>query len=548
MNPMLRGKSGLALCFTIVFIIHVSLGISFGKNEINIIPEPKSIEILDGSIQFDKLMITYDNNSLLELKSYLEKLLWDQFKISTITERQGEGKRLLLELASGFIQEEAYALKVSTENIKIIASDPHGVFNGIQSFIQLLYAGKSPTGIYEIKQCRINDAPRFDWRGFMLDESRHFYGKEKVKQTLDLMALHKLNIFHWHLTDAPGWRIEIKKYPKLIEIGSVGNQTDPNAPATYYTQQEIEEIVAYAAERYIQVIPEIDMPGHLSAAMLAYPVYSGGGTKRYPNFTINPGKEESYQFLTDILKEISILFPAPYIHIGGDEVSFGNKEWSTDTHVIQLKKDNNLTDLKSVEHYFIRRMYDSVVSLNKKFVGWDEIANTKVGVEESVVMWWRHKHQDVLMNLIQHDYNIILCPRIPMYLDFDQDESHKFGRRWQGEYCDLEKVYKFPDELNINIENAKIQGIQGNLWTNRISSEQSFDFMTWPRLTAIAEAGWTKQEQKDYTYFLQKLKGMMQVYDAYGLYYFDYFNPSTRDEPDGSGPPRWQENHLKAIK
>ena len=517
---------------------------TFGGSEINIIPEPMEIEILDGSIQFDKLTITTNDQSLHPIKSYIEHQLFNKFHITFARGAQLTEQNLMLEISDEVANEEGYVLSINSNNIRIKASDPHGIFNGVQSLLQLLYAGKTDSDGYELAQCKISDEPRFVWRGFMLDESRHFYGKEKVKQTLDLMALHKLNVFHWHLTDAPGWRIEIKKYPKLTEIGAKGNQSDPKAPMAFYSQEDIKEIVVYAAERYIQVIPEIDMPGHLSAAMLAYPEYSGGGTKRYPNFTINPGKEETYQFLTDILMEVSGLFSAPYIHIGGDEVSFGNKQWATDPHVKKLQEQNNLVSLKEVEYYFINRMYDTIVSMNKVFMGWDEVTFAKIEKENSAVMWWRHDKEELLHELIKDDYNIILCPRIPMYLDFDQKKSHQYGRKWGGDFCELDNVYGFPDGLDINIADSRIMGIQGNLWTNRISSENSFDFMTWPRLTAIAESAWTNPEQKNFDQFLLKLNGMHQIYDDFDLFYFDYFNPQRRQEPEGSGPQRWQENHV----
>ena len=530
--------------FFAIMIVQVTIGKSPGSDEINIIPEPQHVELLGGTIQFSNLTVTLKNQSLSQIKRYVENDLDQTFKIISKNENEKSKKILILELVDAFEHQEAYSLSVSSEEIKIKASDPHGVFNGIQSLVQLLYAGKAASGGYELKKCKIIDEPRFAWRGFMLDESRHFYGKEKVKQTLDLMALHKLNIFHWHLTDAPGWRIEINKYPKLTEIGSKGNQSNPTASAAFYTQEEIREIVAYAAARFIQIVPEIDMPGHLSAAMLAYPEYSGGGTKRYPNFTINPGKEGTYRFLTDILKEVSLLFPAPYIHIGGDEVSFGNQQWAKDSHVIKLQKQNDLKNSKEVENYFLNRMYDTIVSMNKTFVGWDEVATAQVEKKNSLVMWWRHDKVDLLHEIIKVDYNVVLCPRIPMYLDFDQDASNKYGRRWKGEFCDLEKIYKFPDALDIDMVSTKILGIQGNLWTNRISSEESYDYMTWPRLSAMAEAAWTIQKQKDFNQFLKKLKEIHRVYDAFGLYYFDYFNPQKHGEPEGSGPQRWQKNHL----
>ncbi len=244
----------------------------------------------------------------------------------------------------------------------------------------------------------------------MLDESRHFFGEEKVKQLLDIMAFHKLNIFHWHLTDVPGWRIEIRKYPKLTAIGGTGNHNDPQAPAKYYTQEQIREIVKYAGERYIQIVPEIDMPGHAGASNRAYPEFSGGGSKAYPEFTFNPGKEETYSYLTDILKEVTELFPSPYIHLGGDEVNFGNQQWNTNKQVKALMKKNNLPDLKAVEQYFIRRMADTIKSLNKTAIGWDEIIDSKINPEDVIVMWWRHDKPGQLKSALENNYKVVLCP------------------------------------------------------------------------------------------------------------------------------------------
>lgn len=534
-------KSTLQKCI-IVFVIIFSISKKiYGQNQLSIIPQPSQIEFYDGAIILDEIAISINHKSLGHIESFLLERIENKYHLNK--NNSPEAKAIELLLIDENWKDEVYELVVNSDKITIKASDDHGVFNGVQTLLQMIYHANTHSSFIKLPLCKINDQPRFSWRGFMLDESRHFYGKEKVKQTLELMAMHKLNVFHWHLTDAPGWRIEIKKYPKLTGIGAVGNQSNPNSPTAFYTQDEIREIVDFATDRFITVIPEIDMPGHLSAAMLAYPEYSGGGTEKYPNFTINPAKNESYEFLMDIIKELEDMFPAPYIHIGGDEVSFGSSQWAKDPDVIKLQEKYELLDLKEVEHFFIRRMYDSLSSLNKTLIGWDEVANAKIPINNSVVMWWRHKHTNVLHDLIQNNYQVVLCPRIPMYLDFVQDSAHQYGRRWQGEFCDLEKVYDFPVHLNIDYQNAKILGIQGNLWTNRISSEESYDYQTWPRLSAIAEAAWTDESNKDFIQFLKKLKKMHQVYDEYNLYYYDYFNPTKRMEPEGSGPQRWQENH-----
>lgn len=280
--------------------------------------------------------------------------------------------------------DESYRLEVTQDSILIDAASAKGVFYARQALEQLARHGKG-----KIRCCRIYSSPHYAWRGFMLDESRHFFGKEKVKQYLDLMALLHLNVFHWHLTDEPGWRIEIKKYPKLTEIGAVGNWHDAQAAPQFYTQDDIREIVAYAAERQIMVVPEFDMPGHATAVCRAYPEVSGGGEGRWKHFTFHPCKEETYRFISDVLDEIVALFPAPYIHIGGDEVHYGNQNWFTDPEIQNFIKEKGLVNETGLEHYFIRRAADLVAAKGKKMIGWDEIVDAGISPSKALVMWWR---------------------------------------------------------------------------------------------------------------------------------------------------------------
>ena len=367
----------------------------------------------------------------------------------------------------------------------------------------------------------------------MLDESRHFFGKEKVKQILDLMAFHKLNIFHWHLTDVPGWRIEIKQYPKLTTVGAIGNHSNPNAPAQFYTQDDVREIVQYAADRFIEIIPEIDMPGHATAANRAYPEFSGGGSERYPDFTFNPAKKETYTYLTNILREVAELFPSEYIHIGGDEVHFGNAHWKIAPEVQQLMKEQHLQDLKAVESYFIQRMADSVKIIGKKTVGWDEIVDHGLSQENSLVMWWRHNLPEKLKTALNENYDVVLCPRIPLYFDFVQDKLHKFGRKWGDAFAPLDLVYTFPpDTLPGFIQHYnQIKGLQGDVWTERIKNNYRLDYMINPRLSAMAEAAWTKEENKDYDDFLNRLKPMILYLEKQRIGFYNPFLPEATPEP-----------------
>lgn len=430
--------------------------------------------------------------------------------------------------------EEAYRMTISAGGIKVEAGHAQGCFYGLQSTLQLLNEAR---GKGSLQHAVINDQPRFAWRGIMLDESRFFFGKEEVKQILDFMALHKLNKFHWHLTDAPGWRIEIREFPLLTTVGGIGNHVDPDAPAKYYTQAEITEIVRYAEERYIEVIPEIDMPGHATAAVKAYPEYSGGGSERYPEFTFNPGKDATYSFLTKILREVAGLFPSQYIHIGGDEVHFGNEQWSKLPDVLRLMDQHKLENLVDVEHYFLHRMADSIKTIGKTVFGWDEVVTAGLSNDNTAVMWWRHDKPELLKVSLEKNYQVVLCPRIPLYFDFVQHESHSHGRKWTGNYAPIEKVYRFPAmDLTggIPADNPLVMGIQANVWTETIHTPERLQFMLYPRLSALAEAAWTSDERKDFEDFSSRLEIMMQLYHKKGIRFYDYRKSGS--DPEVHGP------------
>jgi hexosaminidase len=277
------------------------------------------------------------------------------------------------------------------------------------------------------------------------------------------------------------------------------------------------------------------MPGHAAAANRAYPEFSGGGSEAYPEFTFHPAKEGTYGYLTDIIREISELFPASDIHLGGDEVHFGNQQWATDKQVQSLMKKMNLSDLKAVEKYFINRMADSVKSLQRKMLGWDEIVDSEVDRENAIVMWWRHDKPEQLKKAFENKYNVILCPRIPLYFDFVQHESHKWGRRWRGAFADIEKVYAFPPDTlpGFNEFNDQILGIQANVWTETIVDDRRLDFMIYPRISALSEAAWTNAGNKNYEDFLERLKFMLLFYEVNGIYYFNPFEPGLSPEAEG---------------
>lgn len=423
--------------------------------------------------------------------------------------------------------DEAYRLEITPDSVFIQSATVTGAFRGEETLKQLLRSGKGTTSA-----CVINDAPRYSWRGFMLDESRHFFGKEKVKQLLDIMASLRLNVFHWHLTDEPGWRIEIKKYPLLTKVGSKGNYHDPSAPAAFYTQEDIKDIVAYAAARHIMIVPEFDMPGHATAACRAYPELSGGGEGRWKDFTFHPCKEETFRFISDVLDELITLFPSPYIHIGGDEVHFGNQEWFTDPQIQQFIKDKQLLNETGLEQYFVRRVADIIAAKGKTMIGWDEIVDAGVSPDKAVVMWWRHDRRYQLLKALESGYRVIMTPRRPMYGDFVQYSTHNVGRYWDG-YNPIEDVFSFPRSIEHLFKGyeSQIMGMQYSLWTERVADVKRLDFMVFPRLIAAAEAAWTPAVRKDYSRFMRRLPFFLHWLDTKDIYYFDPFAPERRPEP-----------------
>lgn len=501
------------------------------ENTISIIPLPNKVVYNNGSFGLkNNTSIFYNADSINGIATLFSKNI--NLKTGNVKKATDNSKSnaIYLQIEPGF-EAEAYKIEVANQTITCKASTVAGLFYATQSLIQLAENSKT------IPCVTIEDKPALSWRGFMLDESRHFRGKEAVKQYLDIMARLKLNRFHWHLTDEQGWRIEIKKYTKLTTIGAEGNWSDRSAPATFYTQEEIKEVVAYAAERQIMVIPEIDMPGHATAAAKAYPEISGGGEGRWAGFTFNPAKEVTYQFLNNVFTEVAQLFPAPYIHIGADEVHFGNQSWFTDPVMQDFIKKNYLSSEIGLEHYFVRRVCSIINSKGKKMIGWDEIINTGVTPKQAIVMWWRHNKPEELTNALNKGFDVIMTPRIPCYFDFVQDDSHKIGRRWvdDGMYNTLKTVYSFPENMDSRTKGKENQilGIQANIWTERIADKKRLDFMVFPRLLAMAEDGWTSQQNKNYTNFLERVKLFLPYLDKLKINYFNIFDPAKSPEPYG---------------
>jgi hexosaminidase len=513
----------------IVFALLLA-GIGTKAQDIPLIPKPVKAVKNSSAFTLNQHTQIVANKEASKIAEYLQTELLKFQGISLRSTDKANANYIDLQLKPNAKQAlEAYQLSIGESKIELKAAHPQGLFAGVTSLLQLIRQQQVKNNQVIIPSWTIEDQPLYAWRGVMLDESRHFFGKEKVKQILDWMAFYKLNKFHWHLTDQPGWRIEIRKYPKLTVIGGVGSFTDSLAKAQYYTQEEIKEIVRYAAERFIDVIPEIDMPGHATAANKAYPEFSGGGSPKYPEFTFNPGKEGTYQYLTNILREVDALFPSQMIHIGADEVHFGNQHWNKDEAVQTLMRKNNFKDLPAVEAYFVKRMADSIKALNNEVLAWDEIVSGSLSPEKTTVFWWRHDKPEILREALNKGYKVVLCPRIPLYFDFVQDASHVVGRKWAGNFVPVQSVYDFPSKEITDLPNASslIRGIQANIWTEVIVDEQQLDFKLFPRIAALAEAAWTKSETKNVTEFNNRLKSHFKLYTDDGLYFYNPFNPKA---------------------
>lgn len=494
-----------------------------------IIPAPLSEEVQEGRLVLPaKTAVAFPE----EAASLYTQLL-NEAGLEVVPAKEATKANIRFQALStdGKVSPEAYELNITKQGVVISANTPAGRLYGVQSLCQWIEAEKtSPAGERHVGCVKIKDAPRFAWRGYMLDESRHFSGEAAVKRLLDGMARYKMNRFHWHLTDSPGWRIEIKKYPKLTEIGGRGSETDrrPDAPAQFYTQEQIKDIVAYAKVRGIKVIPEIDMPGHADAAIHAYPANDGGGFDRWPHFTFNPAKAETLAFLDDVLAEVASLFPdAGIIHFGGDEAHFGWHHWPQLPEVKALMKEKNYSQLTEVEAWFNRRMAGSINKLGYQTGGWDEIVARDLPVDKTVVFWWRQDKRDVLDKALAAGYPVILCPRLPCYLDFIQDPAHRAGR-FTSPPNTLQRCYEFPAELKLTAEQLKnVQGLQGNLWTEHTVTQERRDFMTWPRIIALAEAGWSTAERKDYQSFEERIKLQLVWLEKKGITYYDPFKRSA---------------------
>ncbi len=428
---------------------------------------------------------------------------------------------------------EGYVITVNKKGVVIEGATAAGVFYGVQTLRKSIPVDKSLTEV-TLPGVVLKDAPRFGYRGVMLDCARHYFPVKFVKQFIDLIAMHNMNVFHWHLTDDQGWRIEVKKYPGLAKIGSVREKTvlghnsdvfDDTPYGGYYTQEEAREIVKYAADRFITVIPEIDMPGHMIAALAAYPDMgcTGGPYKVSPIWGIMPdvlclGNEKTYQFCEDVLSEMMDIFPSEYIHLGGDETP--NVRWKECPKCKALMAKENLTPGK-LQGYFTNRIEKFVNSKGRRIIGWDEILDGDIN-QSATIMSWRGTAPGARGAKMGHD--VIMSPSSHVYFDYYQTRQGE--SQWEeplliGGNLPIERTYSLePVPEGADAETAShIIGVQGNLWTEYIAGPSLAEYQVLPRMGALSEVQWRPQGQKDFENYKVRQTKMLKLYDAYGLVY-----------------------------
>ncbi len=514
-----------------------------------LIPLPVSVKNLEGSFDFSSVTaIRFDRGLKMEADLFAADL-----KKRSGTAPQTVAEELRIALPSEIrldidpaasLPAGGYTLAISPKSIVITGKDAAGAYYGTRSILQLLPpegdAAWKDAAAEKLPALEITDYPRFAWRGVMLDVGRHFQPPEDVKRFIDWMAFHKLNTFHWHLTEDQGWRIEIKKYPKLTEVGSwrdssppYGNRDsdDGKRYGGFYTQEQIKDIVAYASARHITIVPEIEMPGHAAAAIAAYPELgnsdiAGYAPKVITRWGVHPyifaPKEETFHFLEDVLTEVCGLFPSKYIHIGGDEAP--KTQWENSKFAQELMKREGLKNEEELQSWFVKRIGTFLESKNRKLIGWDEIQEGGLPKTATMMVWrdakWA-KHALALGN------DVVMATTSHLYFDYYQapaaGELAK-GKEYEciGGNLPLEKVYSYnPTFVAENPSQEKqILGTQGQLWAEYLKDMKKVEYVAFPRVAALAEVAWTPLDRKNYEDFIRRLVGVMKQYDGGNLNHF----------------------------
>ncbi len=526
---------------TLLFVV-IFLSSSFRKTEKKqqfIIPQPQEINLGDSFFKFDKTTIIAfeDDATLKQQAEYFSELIKNTLSLEVKTMPLAEISnelRIILKLDEKLkgLGDEGYKLLIEKEEIIITAMSAKGSFYGLQTLFQLMLSANDS----RIQTMEITDQPRFKYRGMHLDVGRHVFPVEFIKKYIDLLAFYKFNTFHWHLTEDQGWRIEIKKYPKLTEVGAWRNETlighggkkpheyDGKSYGGFYTQEEIRDVVDYATKRQITIIPEIEMPGHSLAALASYPELACTPgpfevATRWGVFKdIYCTKDETFEFLENVLLEVMELFPSKYIHIGGDEAP--KTRWKECSTCQETIKREDLKDEHELQSYFIQRIEKFLNSHGRQIIGWDEILEGGLA-PNATVMSWRGTEGGIAAAKQNHD--AIMTPGSHCYFDHYQSNPETEPLAIGG-FTTLEKVYSYepiPDTLNSE-ESKHILGAQANVWTEYMETSDHVEYMILPRMAALAEVNWATPDNKDWELFKMKIQEHFIIYDSLGYNYCNH--------------------------
>lgn len=531
-------------------LMAVCLSASCMADGLSIIPRPA--KLVEGNGQFTFGQVTtawadaYEGDSIQSLLKSFEQ----EFTSTTgLAFKASKAAKAALQLRlNPSLKGESYCLSVSKTNVIIEAARPVGFFYALQTLKQMLPTRAVMAGVsvekgtsMTLPVVEIEDAPRFGWRGFMLDEGRHFFGKKAVKQVLDVMAAYKMNRFHWHLTDDQGWRVEIKKYPRLTTYGawrntmtlSWGNTLpDGERYGGYYTQDDVREIVAYARERFIEIVPEVDIPGHSQTAVAVYPEFLACDPEKphevwlsqgVSTDVINVANPKAVQFAKDVIDELITLFPYQYMHLGGDECPV--KKWEQNKDCQALLKQIGSKNYRDLQIHFYKQLKDYVASKpaqqQRHFIFWNEVlhGNTSVLGKDFTVMAWVGADK-AAQEAAKRGLTTILSPQIPYYINRRQSKDiwEPRSQGWGTET--VEAVYNYVPMKNVaeNLQ-EKYMGVQANFWTEWVENTPKLQYLLLPRLAAVAEAGWTPQAERSYPDFLKRLQQERSYYDMKGMNY-----------------------------
>ena len=518
--------------------------------EIALTPQPAHLTVKDGRFEFGnqlKAKVTpYQGDSIRMVFESFKKELQEATGIKVSSTQKEAKARIILDL-NPQLPAEAYKLNVSKKQVRIEASRPAGFYYALQTLKQLMprnvMAGvaTSDHSQWSLPSVEIEDAPRFEWRGFMLDEGRHFFGKDEIKRVIDMMAIYKMNRFHWHLTEGLGWRIEIKKYPKLTETGAWRNskvlaygdvKPDGERYGGFYTQKDIKEIVAYAKKKFIEIIPEIDIPGHSQAAVAAYPEFLACDPENKHEVwlqqgistdVINVANPKAMQFAKEVIDELTELFPFNYIHLGGDECP--TRKWQKNDECKKLLSEIGSSNFRDLQIYFYKQLKDYIATKpadqQRQLIFWNEVlhGNTSILGNDITIMAWIGANA-AAKQAAKQGMNTILSPQIPYYINRKQSKLPTEPMS-QGHGTEtVEAVYNYQPLKDVDAAlQPYYKGVQANFWTEWVTEPSVLEYLMLPRLAAVAEAGWTPQEKRNYEDFKERIRKDAELYDLKGWNY-----------------------------